>query len=98
MKLAKLAVLVFAAIGSRHAAAQSAGPAATTGLPDCFQSNYIADLNLFTISNGMKDLVNQQCTVSVGPRSRLRAGRYTIHVSNGGGGGAGGTWQGEGGM
>jgi hypothetical protein len=89
MKLAKFAGLILAAFGTGHASAQA--------LPDCFQSNYDADLNLFTIRNAVKDPVNQQCIVSVGPGSRLRAGRYTIHVSNGGGGGAGGTWQGEGG-
>src|SRR6185503_14309903 len=93
MKNTILVLSLLAGIGTGYAA-----PAPMAALPDCFQSNYDADLKLFTIRNGVKDPVNQQCLVSVGPQSQLRPGRYTVHVSNGGGGGAGGTWQGDNGL
>jgi hypothetical protein len=88
MKNTTLVLSLFAGISTGYAASAPA-------LPDCLQSNYDADLKLFTIRNAVNDPVNQQCLLSVGPGSQLRAGRYTIHLSDGGGGGAGGTWQGE---
>ena len=75
------------------------GPVAATELPDCFKSTYDAQLDLFTVKNTAKDIVNQQCVLTVGPRggattpSRLSAGSYMVSLANGGGGGAGGTQQ-----
>ncbi len=77
----------------------AAGPVAATGLPDCLQSNYDAQADLFTVKNTGRDIVNQKCVLTVGPRggdttrSRLGAGSYTVSLANGGGGGAGGTQQ-----
>ena len=100
MKVISLAVLL-AGIGTGCATAAPISRAATTELPDCFNSNYDARLDLFTILNAVQGPVNQQCLLTVGPRggaapaSGLRAGSYVVHLSGGGGGGAGGTWQGE---
>ena len=77
----------------------AAGPVAAAELPDCFKSNYDAQMDLFTVKNTAQDIVNQKCVLTVGPRggdttrTRLSAGSYTISLANGGGGGAGGTRQ-----
>jgi hypothetical protein len=73
--------------------APSTNPVATADLPDCFNSNYDAQQNLFTMKNSAQDLVNQQCMLTIGPRSRFGAGSYEVSLANGGGGGAGGTPQ-----
>lgn len=97
MKITTLAVSILAALGAGCATEipLRAPALALTELPDCYSANYDAQLDLFTLRNAGPLLVNQQCLLSVGPgagvsASRLKAGRYTIHVSNGGGGGAGG--------
>lgn len=72
---------------------------ANTNLPNCFDSNYSASQNLFTITRETKKVVNQQCELIVAsansPTStqQLNAGTYMVSVSDGGGGGAGGTIQ-----
>jgi len=68
-------------------------------LPNCFNTNYDKERDLFTIKSDAGNPVNQQCLLTVGPRGdaaspqRLTAGRYRVYLSDGGGGGAGGTLQ-----
>ena len=95
MKITTLALSLAAVIGAGCATDPSAPLVATSSLPDCFASNYDAQRNLFTMRNTAQDLVNQQCLLTVGSGSRLRAGSYEVSLANGGGGGAGGTPQGS---
>ena len=99
MKMTRLALSLLAGIGAGCATAPPA-PLAASGLPDCFNSNYDPQRDLFTMRSAAQNVVNQQCAITVGPRggvasaSRLTAGSYTVYLANGGGGGAGGTMQG----
>lgn len=93
MKITTLAFSLLASIGTGCAMAPSTSLVATGDLPNCFDSNYDAQQNLFTMKNTAQDLVNQQCLLTVGSGSRLGAGSYEVSLANGGGGGAGGTPQ-----
>ena len=68
-------------------------------LPDCIAANYDAQRHLFTIRGAAPSAANQQCLLTVVARDRsnsaasIPAGRYLIHLSDGGDGGAGGTLQ-----
>jgi hypothetical protein len=103
MKISTLTLALMACIGSGCANVPSAPQVATSGLPNCFDSNYDARLDLFTIRNADASTASQQCVLVVGPSgdavspSRLAAGSYTIFLANGGGGGAGGGQTGGGG-
>ncbi len=103
MKISTLTLALMACIGSGCASAPWAPQVGTSGLPNCFDSNFDARLGLFTIRNAEASTASQQCLLVVGPSgdagstSRLAAGRYTITLANGGGGGAGGGQTGGGG-
>lgn len=96
MKITTLSLAILAVIGAGCSTVPSQGVVATAELPNCFDSNYSAADQLFTIKNPAGKIVNQQCVLTVAPRGKaspgqLTAGSYMVSVSNGGGGGAGGT-------
>jgi hypothetical protein len=93
MKISTLALSLLAGIGAGCTTAPSTNLVATAALPDCFDANYDAQRNLFTMKNTAQEPVNQQCMLTVGPRTRISAGSYEVSLANGGGGGAGGTQQ-----
>src|SRR6188472_3383577 len=96
MKTTTLAVTILAgfAAGCATEIPLRSPDLALSQLPDCYAANYDAQLDLFTIRNAGPLPVNQQCLLTVGgTAARFKPGRYAIHVSDGGGGGAGGTWQ-----
>lgn len=103
MKLTKLALSLLVGMGTGCAMLLPAPFVSIADLPNCFDTNYDKERDLFTIRNHAGNAVNQQCLLTVGPRgdvasaSRLRAGSYRVYLSNGGGGGAGGTMQASGG-
>ncbi|MBE0619114.1 MAG: hypothetical protein IH605_00835, partial [Burkholderiales bacterium] len=94
MKFTTLALSVLLAMGAGCASLRPAPVVSMSDLPNCFDSNYDKEKDLFTIKNDAGNPVNQQCLLTVGPRggaastSRLRAGSYIVYLSNGGGGGA----------
>ena len=93
MKLTTLALSLLAGFATGCATAPSGALIGAADLPNCFDSNYDAQRDLFTMRNAAPDAVNQQCALVVGVGSRLAAGSYTAYLANGGGGGAGGTRQ-----
>ncbi|MGP1676816.1 MAG: hypothetical protein ACTS6J_06615 [Burkholderiales bacterium] len=99
MKFTTLALSVLLGMGAGCASLRPAYLVSTPDLPNCFDSNYDKEKDLFTIKNDAGNPVNQQCLLTVGPggdiasTSRLKPGSYTVYLSNGGGGGAGGTLQ-----
>jgi hypothetical protein len=93
MKLTTLALSLLAGAATGCATAPPGPLIGAVDLPNCFDSNYDAQRDLFTMRNAAPDAVNQQCALTVGPGSRLAAGSYVVYLANGGGGGAGGTVQ-----
>ena len=99
MKLTTLTLALLAAVGTGCASVSPAPPVAVADLPNCFDSNYDRELNLFTVKGDTGTPVNQKCLLWVGSSAdaastnRLRAGTYHIVIANGGGGGAGGSRQ-----
>ncbi len=96
MKVTTYPILLLALVGAGCATAPPPAVIATTELPNCFDSNYSASDQLFTIKSASTKTVNQQCLLTVVPRDRvsrgqLAAGSYLVSASDGGGGGAGGT-------
>jgi hypothetical protein len=90
--------LLAAAVAGCATQPPSSAFVAAADLPNCFDSNYDAERNLFTMRNAPLGAMNQQCALTVG--SRLAAGSYVVYLAGGGGGGAGGTtqsWKGAGG-
>lgn len=92
MKLTTLTLALLAAVGTGCASVSPAPPAAVADMPNCFDSNYDRERNLFTVKGDTGTPVNQQCLLWVGSRAdaastnRLRAGTYNIILANGGGG------------
>jgi hypothetical protein len=99
MKLTTIALSVLVGLGAGCANVRLAPPVSISDLPNCFDSNFDRERNLFTIKNDAGNPVNQQCLLAVGPRggaapaSGLRAGSYTVYLSNGGGGGGAGAME-----
>ncbi len=97
MKIITLSLITIALIGSACSTAPPTGPVSVSALPNCFDSNYSPADQVFTIRNPAGKVVNQQCILTVTPRGKvspgqqLAAGNYLVSVSDGGGGGAGGT-------
>lgn len=98
MKFANLALSLLAGIGAGCTSVPPTSPVSLSDLPNCFDSNYDEEGRFFTIKSDVGNPVNQQCSLTVGPRGnvaspqRLTAGSYRVYLSNGGGG-AGGTLQ-----
>lgn len=95
--------LSFLAAVSAGCSSVPPGPViATSDLPDCFDTSFDAQRNLFTMMNERVGGANQQCLLTVrspgdAPTGwQLAAGNYRVFLANGGGGGAGGTVQGTG--
>ncbi len=107
MKIIKFAVLsALAGIVTGCSTQPPTPQVSLSDLPNCLDANYDETLRLFTIKNMMersenpaKNPANQQCLITVSPRGRvasasqLAADRYTIYLSEGGQGGAGGALQ-----
>jgi hypothetical protein len=99
MKVTRLVVSLLVSIGTGCASVPRAPIVSLSDLPNCFDTNYDKERDLFTIRNAVGNVINQHCLLTVGPRgevasaSRLRAGNYRVYLANGGGGGAGGTLQ-----
>lgn len=94
-----LSLLLGAGVGAGCSTVPSSAPLAASDMPNCFDTNYDRERNLFTMRDERTGAVNQQCLLTVTPRdelaspARLLAGSYTLYLANGGGGGAGGTLQ-----
>ena len=99
MKVTRLVVSLLISIGTGCASVPRAPIVSLSDLPNCFDTNYDKERDLFTIRNAVGNVINQHCLLTVRPRgevasaSRLRAGNYRVYLANGGGGGAGGTLQ-----
>ena len=97
MKITKLTLLLLVGIGTGCTSVPPAPLISMSDLPNCFDTNYDKERNLFTLRNAAGNVVNQQCLLTVGPRgaaasaSRLAAGSYRVYLANGGGGGGGGS-------
>jgi hypothetical protein len=97
MKTAKLTVMFLACAAAIPAFAQN------TSDSRCGMTNYDSRLNLFTITNPSSGASNQQCFITVVPKSswpggapdltssQIVEGNYEVTLSGGGGGGGGGT-------
>lgn len=103
MTITKLALslMLGAGFGAGCTTVPPSAHLATSDLPNCFDTNYDRERGLFTMKNEVAGAVNQQCLLMVhagndpASASHLAAGRYTVYLANGGGGGAGGTLQGR---
>ncbi len=99
MKFSNLALSLLVVMGTGCTSVRTTPPVSLSEMPNCFDTNYDKERDLFTIRNDAGNPVNQQCLLTVGPRgggaseSSLPAGRYRVYLSSGGGGGAGGTLQ-----
>lgn len=90
-------------------AAASTSGFAQNATPPCSAANFDATRRVFTIVNPAPDAVNQQCLLTVYPKSAAHAqaskypafypteGRYVVELSGGGGGGGGGASKDQGG-